>query len=285
MSIFKITDPDTGKVIQLDRDSPPSEEEIEQLFTNLKEQSKNDSDKRIQNSIKYNSKQSLPTPHEQNKNILLKAATEEDEEIEGKSDVLLDVPNLKVDEIKLDVKDLEARVALSASLANLVKIEVGAQVGIASVDLDIKGVEAQALLKVRLKRVYEIIARALETVDSNPNLLKDLLVPSSQESKNSTESNQKNNSVKENSTIQQGKDSNRSIDQKNSNNKGELDSKDGNGKLTDSNPTSFESASEGIDQTIKGKYDEKDKERLRYDRVNKNVNLKTDRDSDRDARS
>ncbi len=89
-------------------------------------------------------------------------------------DVLLDVPILKVDEIKLKVDNMEARVALNAQLANLVSINVGADVVIGEVDLDIKGVEAQALLKVRLKQVYAILARALETLDNNPDLIRNL---------------------------------------------------------------------------------------------------------------
>ncbi|WP_223643664.1 hypothetical protein [Corallococcus sp. EGB] len=92
-------------------------------------------------------------------------------------DVLLDVPTVKVDEISLDVEDLHARVSLHAELANLVRLDVGADVGIEKVQLTIKGVEAQALLKVRLQRVYEILDRALQTLDANPELLASLLRP------------------------------------------------------------------------------------------------------------
>ncbi|WP_254614685.1 MULTISPECIES: hypothetical protein [unclassified Myxococcus] len=97
--------------------------------------------------------------------------------IETIPDVLLDVPTVKVDEISLDVERLHARVALHAELANLVKLDVGAEVDIDRVALTIKGVEAQALLKVRLQRVYEILNRALQTVDNNPELLASLLRP------------------------------------------------------------------------------------------------------------
>jgi len=97
--------------------------------------------------------------------------------IETVPDVLLDVPTVKVDEISLDVESLHARVALHAELANLVKLDVGAEVDIDRVALTIKGVEAQALLKVRLQRVYEILNRALQTVDDHPDLLASLLQP------------------------------------------------------------------------------------------------------------
>ncbi len=90
---------------------------------------------------------------------------------EDQPDVLLDVPLLKVDEIELEVENLEARVSLQAELADLVKIHVGADVHLGKVHLDIKGVEAQALLKVRLDQVAAILDRALTTLDNNPQIL------------------------------------------------------------------------------------------------------------------
>lgn len=92
-------------------------------------------------------------------------------------DVLLDIPTVKVDEIKLEVDHLEARVALKAELANLVRLDVGAEVGIGHVNLDIKGVEAQALLKVRLKQVAQILERALGLIDRHPEILTSILKP------------------------------------------------------------------------------------------------------------
>src|SRR3954454_21945572 len=85
------------------------------------------------------------------------ADDEADEELVGadsvEPDVLLDVPLLKVDEIVLDVEDLRARVSLQAEVLDLLRLNVGADVALGSVHLDIKGVEAQALLKVRLDNV------------------------------------------------------------------------------------------------------------------------------------
>ncbi|GEN10317.1 hypothetical protein SAMN05443572_11081 [Myxococcus fulvus] len=108
---------------------------------------------------------------------VLALAGHEEGPIETTPDVLLDVPTVKVDEISLEVDDLRARVSLHAELANLVRLDVGAEVEIDRVSLTIKGVEAQALLKVRLQRVYEILNRALQTVDANPELLTSLLRP------------------------------------------------------------------------------------------------------------
>lgn len=92
-------------------------------------------------------------------------------------DVLLDIPIVKVDEISLEVDDLRARVSLHAAVGNLVQLNVGADVVIGRVKLEIKGVEAKALLKVRLDEVHGILARTLETVDKNPELLQSVLQP------------------------------------------------------------------------------------------------------------
>jgi hypothetical protein len=89
-------------------------------------------------------------------------------------DVLLDVPSLKIDEIELEVEDLRARVALEARVLDLLRLNVGADVSLARVDLDIKGVDAAAYLKVRLDGVTEIVARVLDTVDRNPQIIENL---------------------------------------------------------------------------------------------------------------
>ena len=90
-------------------------------------------------------------------------------------DVLLDVPVLKVEEIVLTVEGLRAHVAVLAELADLVKLSVGADVELDKVDLQIKGVEAQALLKVRLEQVRAILDKALTTIGENPEILQSLV--------------------------------------------------------------------------------------------------------------
>ncbi|MEE2052695.1 hypothetical protein [Nocardiopsis tropica] len=87
------------------------------------------------------------------------------------TDVLLDVPVLKVDEIELEVENLLASVSLHAEVLDLLKLKVGADVELGRVHLNIKGVEAQALLKVRLDNVRDIITRVLQTIDANPQIL------------------------------------------------------------------------------------------------------------------
>lgn len=92
-----------------------------------------------------------------------------------KPDVLLDIPNLSVDEIKLDVQNLQAHVSLDARVASLVKIAAGVDASIEKVNLEIKGVKASVLLIVRLENVREILTKTLDTLDKNPQLVERLL--------------------------------------------------------------------------------------------------------------
>jgi hypothetical protein len=102
--------------------------------------------------------------------VLAERASDSDE-----PDVLLDVPVVKVDELGLEVNELHARVSLEADVLNLLKLHVGADVFIGEVKLEITGVEAQALLKVRLANVARILDRVMTTVDRNPQLLEGLV--------------------------------------------------------------------------------------------------------------
>ena len=97
------------------------------------------------------------------------------EESDDEPDVLLDVPELRVDEISLEVEDLRARVALQADVLSLLKLHVGVEAELGRVQLTIKGVEAQALLKVRLDNVARIIDRVLTTIDKNPDIVEGLI--------------------------------------------------------------------------------------------------------------
>jgi len=90
-------------------------------------------------------------------------------------DVLLDIPNLSVEEITIEVENLRAKIALEARLANLLHLSAGADVGVDNVKISIKGVQAQVLLKVRLDNVQAIIDRTLTTIDRNPEILERLL--------------------------------------------------------------------------------------------------------------
>src|ERR1700750_1542253 len=65
-------------------------------------------------------------------------ATEES----GEPDVLLDVPQLKVEELGMEVENLHAQVALEARLGELLHLHVGVDVVADRVALEMKGVEA-----------------------------------------------------------------------------------------------------------------------------------------------
>lgn len=90
-------------------------------------------------------------------------------------DVLLDVPNLSVDELTIEVESLQADIALDARLANLLKLTAGANVDVQGVKIGLKGVQAQATLIVRLDNVRAIIERTLQTLDNNPQIVTELL--------------------------------------------------------------------------------------------------------------
>jgi e3 binding domain len=89
-------------------------------------------------------------------------------------DVLVDIPVVKVDEIHFELDQLEARVSLHAEVLDLVKLSVGVHAELGKVELSIKGVEAQALLRARLDHVTAIIDRVLTTLDRNPKLLESI---------------------------------------------------------------------------------------------------------------
>jgi hypothetical protein len=87
-------------------------------------------------------------------------------------DVLLDVSELEVDRINLEVEDLRAHVSVLAELANLLSLSVGVDARLDRVKLEIEGVEAKVLLKVRLKHVRAILEKALDTIAENPEILR-----------------------------------------------------------------------------------------------------------------
>jgi len=89
-------------------------------------------------------------------------------------DVLLDVANLEVEKITLEVDSLRAHISVLAELANLLNLSVGADVQLGRVKLEIDGVRAQALLKVRLENVRATLEKALETLGEHPEILQNL---------------------------------------------------------------------------------------------------------------
>ena len=87
-------------------------------------------------------------------------------------DVLLDVSELEVDRIKLTVRNLRAHVSVLAELASLLNLQVGVDARLDEVELEIEGVRAKVLLKVRLDDIRAILKEALETVAEHPQILR-----------------------------------------------------------------------------------------------------------------
>jgi hypothetical protein len=58
---------------------------------------------------------------------------------------------------------------------DLLHLNVGVDARLRGVELDIEGVDAQALLKVRLDNLTTIVDRVMRTIDSNPHLLEHLV--------------------------------------------------------------------------------------------------------------
>ncbi len=96
-----------------------------------------------------------------------KAAREADDD----TDVVLDIPVLKVEELDLEVDELRAHISARAELAGFLNISVGVDAYVDKVKLRIKGVEAQVQLKVKLERILGSVDRALQAIDNNPQLL------------------------------------------------------------------------------------------------------------------
>jgi hypothetical protein len=101
-------------------------------------------------------------------------AHREEEDRVGPPDVLLDVPELRIDSIHFELDELDAHVALKAQVLNLVKLNVGIDVHLGKTKLDVKGVEAQLVLKARLDHVTAIVDRLMTSLDRNPELVKGL---------------------------------------------------------------------------------------------------------------
>lgn len=85
-------------------------------------------------------------------------------------DVMLSLPNVGIDYIKVEVDNIDAQVELHAKVADLLELHVGAHVHIDKVEVDIENVRIQGMLKVRLDKVQEMVASVAEAISQNPGL-------------------------------------------------------------------------------------------------------------------
>ncbi|MFD6568574.1 hypothetical protein [Micromonospora profundi] len=90
-------------------------------------------------------------------------------------DVVLQIPQVKVEQVYVEVDDLDTSVSLRARLGSLLQLDVGVQAHLGTVKVDIKGVEAEAMLEVRLDELRGILDSALRTIERNPQIIGSLV--------------------------------------------------------------------------------------------------------------
>ncbi|MFG1837284.1 hypothetical protein ACGFH8_02460 [Micromonospora sp. NPDC049175] len=90
-------------------------------------------------------------------------------------DVVLQIPQVKIEQIYVEVDDLDASVSLRARLGGLLQLDVGVQAHLGTVKIDIKGVEAEAMLEVRLDEIRGILDSALRVIERNPQLIESVV--------------------------------------------------------------------------------------------------------------
>jgi hypothetical protein len=89
-------------------------------------------------------------------------------------DVLLSIPNLGIDRIAVNIEGVRAHATLDADVLDLVKINVGVDVSIDKVEIEVDNVRVQALLKVRLDNVKEIVHDVVDLFKQHPEILANL---------------------------------------------------------------------------------------------------------------
>lgn len=128
-----------------------------------------------ENSEPQNGEEDLPKRHEA-QDADAGYEEEQDEPVGGEDpDVTLNIPRIGVEELGLKVSDVRARISLQAELAEVVQINVGVDAQLEDVELDLKGLEAQALLKANLDNVRVILGKTLEAMGQNPELFENLV--------------------------------------------------------------------------------------------------------------
>ena len=81
------------------------------------------------------------------------------------------VLQLSVKEIDLKVDDLNVGLTLNAGVGNLVSLNAGVDVSIQKVNLNVQGVQASLALVVRLDKINNVIAHALNNIQKDPQLI------------------------------------------------------------------------------------------------------------------
>ncbi len=91
-------------------------------------------------------------------------------ETDNESDMTLKVPSLKAGRVNMDAENLKFSISVKAQLSNFSNIEIGTDIHIDKIKLDVDSLEAEALFTAKLKKIETIFIKALESLDKNPDL-------------------------------------------------------------------------------------------------------------------
>lgn len=91
-------------------------------------------------------------------------------ETDNESDMTLKVPSLKAGRVNMDAENLKFSISVKAQLSNFSNIEIGTDIHIDKIKLDVDSLEAEALFTAKLKKIETIFIKALESLDKNPEL-------------------------------------------------------------------------------------------------------------------
>ncbi len=93
-------------------------------------------------------------------------------ETDNDTDVILEVPSIKAESVNMDAENLKFSISVKAQLSNFSHIEIGTDIHVEKIKLDINSLEAEALFTAKLKKIETIFIKALESIDKNPDITK-----------------------------------------------------------------------------------------------------------------
>lgn len=107
-------------------------------------------------------------PEQKEENSIDESREKEDE---NTNDVILDIPSLKAESLKMDAENIKFSISIKAQLSNFSNIEIGTNIHIEKIKLDIDSLEAEAFFTVKLKKIETIFLNALQSIDKNPQII------------------------------------------------------------------------------------------------------------------
>ncbi|WP_156140460.1 hypothetical protein [Sporocytophaga myxococcoides] len=94
-------------------------------------------------------------------------------------DIVIDIPELKLEQVNIQAKNLQAEVSMNTSLKEMVNMNFGVEAQIGSLHIKIDKARTEAHLRFRLKRVRGILNKTVQTLVKNIGTLKTHLVDQS----------------------------------------------------------------------------------------------------------